>query len=201
MRKLRVSVRLPLSPSTELMNFDDPCVVTATSRRTLRRPGRRRFAPSGSVHATPLTHTRSIQPLSIAGCPDHQVGYTSTSVSHHWRSSAYEAIDGSVPGSRWSARSSALNAGSKSSEYRSVRRTSAPPAVSAATTRLRSSATNDSDDGWQYTTSARVITDPPSSVRPRPGTRGVRRTSTCRSRTARATRCEPAVRNSSAVPG
>ncbi len=108
-RRLRVRVRLPLSPSTMLISFDEPCVVTATRRRTLRSPGRRRFAPSGKVHATPFTHTRSIQPLSIAGWPDHQVGYTSTSVSHHRRSSPYDLIDGSVPATRWFARSLALN--------------------------------------------------------------------------------------------
>ena len=88
MRRLRVIVRLPPSPSTMLIHFGDPWVVTATSRRMLWSPGFNRLAPSGSVHATPLTHTRSIQPFSIAGWPDHQVGYTSTNVSHHCRSSA-----------------------------------------------------------------------------------------------------------------
>ena len=66
-RRLRVRVRLPASPSSALTIFDEPCVVTATRRRMLPSSGRSLLAPSGSSHATPLTQTRSIHPLSIAG--------------------------------------------------------------------------------------------------------------------------------------
>ena len=79
----------------------EPWLVTAISVRTLRRRGVVRFVPSGRSHATPLTHTRSNQPFNIAGCPDHQVGYTMTTVSHHCRFSTYREM------SRWSSRRSA----------------------------------------------------------------------------------------------
>ena len=73
-RRLRRAVRLPPSPSSALIHFDEPCVVTTSSRRMFCNRGRRRLLPFGRCHATPLTHTRSIQPLSIAGCPAHHVG-------------------------------------------------------------------------------------------------------------------------------
>ena len=66
-RSERVTVRLPPSPSSTLTHFDDPWVVMAVSRRTLVRRAFTRLAPAGMSHATPRTHTRSIQPLSIAG--------------------------------------------------------------------------------------------------------------------------------------
>ena len=60
-------VRFPLSPSIALTHFDEPWVVTATRRRTLVSRRSIRSVPGGRSHATPLTQTRSIQPLSIAG--------------------------------------------------------------------------------------------------------------------------------------
>ena len=73
-RSVRVTIRLPTSPSRALTNFDEPWVVMATIRRTLRRRACRRFDSGGRSQATSRTHTRSIQPLSIAGCPLHHVG-------------------------------------------------------------------------------------------------------------------------------
>ena len=69
------TIRLPTSPSSALTNFDEPCVVMATIRRTLCRRAcsavrLRRAGP----RPRRATHTRSIQPLSIAGWPLHHVG-------------------------------------------------------------------------------------------------------------------------------
>ena len=73
-RSVRVTVRLPASPSRALTNFDEPCVVTATIRRTLRSRAWTRLDSGGRSNATSRTQTRSIQPFSIAGWPLHHVG-------------------------------------------------------------------------------------------------------------------------------
>ena len=73
------------------MRHGDPCVVNVTIRRTLCNVGFNRFAPSGSSHATPQAHTRSIQPFSTAGCAPHHVGWTNTNASHQRNSSKYSA--------------------------------------------------------------------------------------------------------------
>ena len=73
-RNERAAIRLPGAPCNALMRHGEPCVVKVTMRRTLCSVGFSRLAPSGSSHATPRAHTRSIQPLSTAGWAPHQVG-------------------------------------------------------------------------------------------------------------------------------
>ena len=73
-RSVRVTMRLPTSPSSALTNFDEPWVVIATIRRTLRSRAWMRLDSGGRSKATSFTSTRSIQPFSIAGCPLHHVG-------------------------------------------------------------------------------------------------------------------------------
>ena len=73
-RRVRVTIRLPTSPSRALTTFDEPWVVIATSRRTLCSRACTRLDPGGRSNATSRTHTRSIQPFIIAGCPLHHVG-------------------------------------------------------------------------------------------------------------------------------
>ena len=73
-RSVRVTMRLPTSPSSALTSFVEPWVVMATIRRTLRSRAWMRVDSGGRSKATSRTQTRSIQPLSIAGWPLHHVG-------------------------------------------------------------------------------------------------------------------------------
>ena len=199
---MRVIVRLPLSPSSALMNFDEPWVVTADDAADIARAVGRILRRSGGQlprHAgDPDPVDPALQHRGLPAPPRRVDEHECFRPARDRRRSA--AARRRRPGALWVRRSSADIAGSNPSAYRSVE----PDVVRGCAVRQRPVA------GRRHQRAGVGVAVHDQDAHPDrrqplldPGEEGVssRRSSACPSRTARAMRRAPANRTTSGGPG